>query len=292
MRSRGLIGIFDSGVGGLSVWREVVRRLPHEPTIYVADQAHVPYGSRSLDEVREFAEGMTRFLLAQGARIIVIASNTTSAAALYYLRDLFPEVPFVGMEPALKPAIERTRTGAVGVLATPATFEGELFANLVKRYTNDVWVLSQACPGLVEAVEAGALDTPETTALLESYLSPMIEAEVDQLVLGCTHYPFLRTTVERLMGPNVEVIDPAPPVARQVRHILTRQEPKASPVTEAQQSHLLFTSGDAAAFAEIFERLLSPFAGASPMIRAVGWLADRLEMRGLPVKNAYPEPEA
>ena len=160
MGGNAIIGVFDSGVGGLSVWREVVRQLPHERTLYVADQAHVPYGSRSLAEVRGFAEGMTRFLVAQGATVIVIASNTTSAAALYYLRDLFPDVPFVGIEPAIKPAIERTRTGAVGVLATPATFQGELFANLVKRFTDEVWVLSQACPGLVDAVETVALDTP------------------------------------------------------------------------------------------------------------------------------------
>ena len=281
----GFIGIFDSGVGGLSVWREVVRELPHEVTLYVADQAHVPYGSRSLSEVRKFAEGITRFLLEQGAKVIVIASNTTSAAALHYLRNLFPDVPFVGMEPALKPAIERTRTGAVGVIATPATFEGELFANLVERYTNDAWVLSQACPGLVDAVEAGALDTDETTALLERYLSPMMEAEVDQLVLGCTHYPFLRPIIEQLMGPGTAVIDPAPSIARQVAHVLTQREPTTPSLLEAGQlrsfesRHLFYTSGEVEAFTKMIERLLHPRAVGMVDARAVEWQANRLGLQ-------------
>lgn len=285
MGDGGLIGVFDSGVGGLSVWREIVRQLPHERTLYVADQAHVPYGCRSLGEVREFAEEITRFLLCQGAAVIVIASNTTSAAALYHLREVFPHVPFVGMEPALKPAIERTRTGAVGVIATPATFEGELFVNLVKRYTNDVWLLSQACPGLVDAVEAGALDCHETEALLERYLAPMIEAEVDQLVLGCTHYPFLRPVIERLMGPGTAVIDPAPSIARQVAHVLTQQEPTAAlllgskPKVHHNGHHTFYTSGDVAAFTHMIKQLLSASLGDQPEVRSVTWQAERLEVR-------------
>lgn len=284
MRGRGFIGIFDSGVGGLSVWREVIRQLPREPTLYVADQAHVPYGSRSLEEVCRFAEAITRFMLAQGAKIIVIASNTTSAAALYYLRDLFPDLPFVGMEPALKPAIEHTRTGVVGVIATPVTFQGELFANLVKRYTNGVSVMSQACPGLVDAVESGALDSPETAELLERYLSPMIEAEVDQLVLGCTHYPFLRPIIEQLMGPEISVIDPAPSIARQVVQILTQREPELASQMESgrcrnfEDHHIFYTSGDVALFTEMIKRLLSPSLGGMPDARVVDWQGGRLEL--------------
>lgn len=284
MRGHGFIGIFDSGVGGLSVWREVIRQLPREPTLYVADQAHVPYGSRSLEEVCRFAEAITRFMMAQGAKTIVIASNTTSAAALYYLRDLFPDLPFVGMEPAIKPAIEHTRTGVVGVIATPATFQGELFANLVKRYTNGVSVLSQACPGLVDAVESGALDGPETTALLETYLSPMIEAEVDQLVLGCTHYPFLRPVIEQLMGPEISVIDPAPSIARQVAQLLTRQEPDLASQMESarcrnfEDHHIFYTTGDVALFTESIKRLLAPSLGGTPDVRGVGWQGGALEL--------------
>jgi len=250
----------------------------------VADQAHVPYGSRSLEEVCRFAEAITRFMLAQGAKIIVIASNTTSAAALYYLRDMFPDLPFVGMEPALKPAIEHTRTGVVGVIATSVTFHGELFANLVKRYTNGVSVLSQACPGLVDAVESGALNSPETAALLEMYLSPMIEAEVDQLVLGCTHYPFLRPIIEQLMGPEISVIDPAPSIARQVVQILIQQEPELSSQMESgrcrnfEDHHIFYTSGDVALFTEMIKRLLSPSLGGMPDARAVDWQGGRLEL--------------
>jgi glutamate racemase len=226
---------------------------------------------------------MTRFLVAQGATVIVIASNTTSAAALYYLRDLFPDVPFVGIEPAIKPAIERTRTGAVGVLATPATFQGELFANLVKRFTDEVWVLSQACPGLVDAVETGALDTPETIALLKQYLTPMIEAQVDQLALGCTHYPFLRPVIERLVGSHVQVIDPAPSVARRVRHVLAQPGPALSspaelkPQGNADCRHVFFTTGDVTSFAEAFRRLLCVPGNGDPIVRPIRWHAERLE---------------
>ncbi|RME36964.1 MAG: glutamate racemase [Thermoflexia bacterium] len=173
-----MIGVFDSGVGGLSVWREIVRELPGVPTLYVADQAHVPYGPRPLEEVRRFAEGITRFLLAQGATVVVLACNTASAAALHHLRALFPQVPFVGMEPAVKPAVQRTRNGRVGVIATPATFQGELFASLLTRFGRDARVLPQVCPGLVEAVEAGALEAPETEALLRSCLAPLLAAGI------------------------------------------------------------------------------------------------------------------
>ena len=217
------IGVFDSGVGGLSVWREIARQLPHERTLYLADQAHVPYGSRQLAEVRELSAGITRFLLDHGVKIVVIACNTASAAALHYLRRAFPHVPFVGMEPAVKPAVERTHNGVVGVIATQATFQGELFASLVARYAAGVRVLTQVCPGLVEAVEAGRLDTPETEARLRQALTPLIEGGVDQLVLGCTHYPFLRPAIERVVGTNVAVIDPAPAIARQTGRVLARR---------------------------------------------------------------------
>ncbi len=292
MGDGGFIGVFDSGVGGLSVWREIVRQLPHERTLYVADQAHVPYGCRSLDEVREFAEKITRFLLDQGARIIVIASNTTSAAALYHLRETFLDVPFVGMEPALKPAIEQTRTGTVGVIATHATFQGELFASLVKRCTEEVCLLSQACPGLVDAVEAGALDCHETEGLLERYLSPMMEAHVDQLVLGCTHYPFLRPAIERLMGPGTAVIDPAPAVARQVAHVLIQGEPKTpssidpNPCGYNDGKHTFYTSGDVKAFTHRIAQLLGPTLEDRPDVRPVAWLADRLEVQPRTMRTA------
>lgn len=274
MTDCGSIGVFDSGVGGLSVWREIVRLAPHEDTVYLADQAHVPYGGRSLTEVRAFSEGIARFLLDQGAKIIVVACNTASAAALYALRRTFPQVPFVGMEPAVKPAVERTSNGVVAVIATEATFQGELFASLLERYAHDVEVLTQVCPGLVEAVEAGALDTPGTAALLRRCLTPLLEAEVDQLVLGCTHYPFLRSTIEAIVGADVSIIDPAPAVARQTASVLARRQAEASGETPGQ--HVFLTSGDDNCFSRTIDRLLPPSAEPRE-IRQVRWRGTRLE---------------
>ena len=266
------IGIFDSGVGGLSVWREVARLLPACDIVYVADQAHVPYGPRQLAEVRRFAEGVTRFLLDAGCDVVVVACNTASAAALHPLRAAFPGVPFVGMEPAVKPATENTRTGHVGVIATQATFQGELFASLLERFATGVDVLTQICPGLVEAVEAGALDTPETARLLEDCLAPLKDAEVDQLVLGCTHYPFLRPVIEGIVGPEVEVIDPAPAVARQTARVLARRGVYAA--GEAGR-HTFYTSGDGPAFAAMVERLI----GSQEQVGTLVWDRANCELR-------------
>lgn len=252
MRDAG-IGIFDSGVGGLSVWREIVRQLPAENTLYFADQAHIPYGQRSLDEVRHLTENVARFLLAQGAKLIVVACNTASGAALHALRETFPDVPFVGMEPAVKPAVEHTRTGIVGVIATSATFQGDLFAGLVQRFGNGFDIHTQACPGLVEAVESGALDTPETEALLRRYLTPLLDAGIDQLVLGCTHYPFLSPLIQRIVGPEVTLIDPAPAVARQVGRVLNERTLLAPPGHIGH--HQFYTSGDPVQFAAMVRML-------------------------------------
>lgn len=205
------IGIFDSGVGGLSVLRAIRRQLPCHPVIYLADQGHVPYGPRSKQEVRSFAEGITRFLLKQGAQVIVVACNAASAASLYYLRETFPSVPFVGMEPAVKPAAEETHTGVIGVLATPVTFQGELYASVVERFAKDVTVLQDICPGLVGQVEKGQLETPETREILEHALTPMIEKGIDTVVMGCTHYPFVIPLIQQIVGPEVRVIDPPGP---------------------------------------------------------------------------------
>lgn len=274
--SSGLIGVFDSGVGGLSVWREIVRQFPHEDTLYVADQAHMPYGSRSLDEVRAYCEGVVRFLLEQGAKIIVIACNSASAAALRHMRDLFPAIPFVGMEPAVKPVVEKTRRGVVGVIATQATFQGKLFAGLVEQYGNNARVLTQVGWGLAQAVESGALDTPETEALLRECLAPLIEAGVDHLALGCTHYPFLLPVIERLMGPEVVIVDPAPAVARQTGRLLARRN--HGNTRDRKGRHLFYTSGDADAFAAMMRRLVSSHAPLAA-VREVRWHAGRLHAR-------------
>jgi glutamate racemase len=214
------VGIFDSGVGGLSVLGAVRAQLPNQPLIYFADQAHVPYGPRQLSEVREFSEEVTRFLLAQGARLIVVACNTASAAALHSLRLRFPGVPFVGMEPAVKPAAEQTRSGVVGVLATPATFQGELYASVVERFAKGVSVLQNTCPGLVAEIEAGNLNGKAARNILEQAIQPMLARGADTIVLGCTHYPFVIPLIEEIAGSSVRVINPAPAVARQVKRLL------------------------------------------------------------------------
>ncbi len=216
------VGIFDSGVGGLSVLRAVREFMPEQDILYLADQAHVPYGPRPLLQVREFAEGITRFLLDRGARLIVVACNAASAASLHYLRNTFPDVPFVGMEPAVKPAAEQTRSGVVGVLATPATFQGALYASVLERFARDVTVLQDTCPGLVAEVESGNLEGDAVREILTNALSPMLQAGIDTVVLGCTHYPFVIPLIQEIAGPGVRVIDPAPAIARQTRRLLSQ----------------------------------------------------------------------
>jgi glutamate racemase len=259
------IGIFDSGVGGLSVLRAIREQLPDDNVIYFADQGHVPYGPRLMDEVRGFSEAITRFLLDRGAKLIVVACNTASAAALHSLRQIFPDIPFVGMEPAVKPAAEFTRTGVVGVLATPATFQGALYASVVERFAVSVTLLQDTCPGLVQQIEKGELDTTETRQILESSLRPMLDLGIDTVVLGCTHYPFVIPLIQEIVGPEVRVIDPAPAVARQVARLLDSVE--ARRVVSGSETLRLFTSGDA----ERLRSLLPRLSGESGDVQAVRW---------------------
>jgi glutamate racemase len=238
-------------LGGLSVLRVIREQLPAENLLYFADQAHVPYGARSLTEVREFSLAITRWLLSQGAKMIVIPCNTASAAALKFLRTAFPEVPFVGMEPAVKPAAEYTQTGVVGVLATPVTFQSELYASVVERFAQSVTVLQHSCPGLVTQIEQGAVAAPETRSILEQALLPMLAQNIDTVVLGCTHYPFAIPLIQEITGPNVRVIDPSPAIARQVIRLLP------SPVRQGNSGSLRFIStGDAQTFQDMIYQLI------------------------------------
>jgi len=217
----GPIGVFDSGLGGLSVLREVRRLLPDEDLIYFADSANCPYGTRPKAELRALAMRIVVFLVARRAKLIVVACNTASVAALPALRASFP-VPFVGVVPAVKPAVALSRTHRVAVLATPATFQGEMFADLLRNFATGCEVIEQVCPGLVELVERGETDGPEVQRLLAKYLRPALEAKADTVVLGCTHYPFLRPVVESIVGPGVCVVDSGEAVARQVARVLDR----------------------------------------------------------------------
>lgn len=257
------IGIFDSGVGGLSVLRAIRALLPAENLVYVADQGHVPYGPRPLAEVQAFSVAITRFLLGQGAKMVVVACNAASAAALHHLRAEFPDVPFVGMEPALKPAAEQTHSGVVGVLATPATFQGALYASVVERFANGVTVFQDTCPGLVRQIERGDLSGPETRRILEEALRPMLAGGADTVVMGCTHYPFVIPLIEEIGGGQLRVIDPAPAVARQVKRVLEARGIQAGGNQKAGVQY--YTSGPVESFNILLGQLLGEAGQAQPL---------------------------
>lgn len=239
-KSTSSIGIFDSGLGGLSVLREIRKTLPAEAIFYVADQAHIPYGVRAKEEVRLFSEEIVKFMFAHDVKVVVIACNTASAAALNSLRATYPERLFVGMEPAVKPAAESTQTGVVGVLATPATFQSELYASMMERFAQDVIVMKDTCSGLVEQIEMGAMESSKTMEILQRALEPMLKAKVDTIVLGCTHYPFAIPQIRKIVGEDVRIIDPASSVARHVKDLL--EQANLLNVTEAKPGLVFNTS--------------------------------------------------
>lgn len=214
------IGVFDSGLGGLSVLRHVRAALPQESLLYVADSAHVPYGSKSPDYIIQRSEHITQFLLEQGCKALVIACNTATAAAAAYLREHHPTLPIIAMEPAVKPAVTQSRNQVIGVLATEGTLKSAQFAALLARFGSGVTVVTQPCHGLVELIEQGALQAEETRALLQRYMSPLQTAGVDTIVLGCTHYPFVAPLIRELAGPDVALIDTGSAVARQLQRRL------------------------------------------------------------------------
>lgn len=253
MSEQNKIGIFDSGLGGVSVLRSVLDLLPDKDILFIADQAHVPYGRRPLEEVQAFSFEITRWLLNQGCNEIIVACNTASAAALHELRKAFPEVPFVGMEPAVKPAAEQTHTGVVGVIATPATFQGALYASVVERFASTVTVLEDTCPGLVEEIEAGNFRGAETRRILEKALLPMLEKGIDTIVLGCTHFPLVIPLIQEIAGPNVRVIDPAPAIARQAVRVM----PASDTLPENHRMITAYTTGQVAQLQTLVSHLLS-----------------------------------
>lgn len=264
------IGVYDSGVGGLSVLRAIHKQLPNEATLYFADQAKVPYGERPLEEVRQLAEGATRMMMNQGAKLIVIACNTASAAALKHLRIQYPEFPFVGMEPAVKPAAEQTLTGKVGVLATPAAFQGELYASVVERFAKDVQIYQATCPGLVKQIERGYLNTFLTRSILQQAIQPMLAEGVDTLVMGCTHFPFVIPLIQQIAGESVRIIDPAPAIARQTERVLMQQYLLRA--SSAEPAHYYLTSGDPTRFSRLLEQLL----GVRARPEKWSWVGDSL----------------
>jgi glutamate racemase len=258
-----MIGVLDSGVGGLSILREIRARLPNHPLMYVADQANLPYGPRPLSEVQQFSEGITRFLLEAGVSVVVVACNTASAAALHHLREVFPQMPFVGMEPAVRPATRDTRSGKIGVIATAATFQGRLYASLLERFAQDVEVITRACPELVLLAERGTPWTESDFRLTAELLAELRAARVDQLVLGCTHFTFVTPLLQAAMGDDVTIVDPAPAVARQVERVLNGAvEPPGADTA-------YFTTGDT----DIFQRQVWQLLDVpNPEVQSLQWV--------------------
>lgn len=217
------IGIFDSGVGGTSIWREIHAILPYEDTIYLADSKNAPYGNRSKSEITELSIKNTELLLKKNCKLIVVACNTATTNAIKTLRENY-DVPFIGIEPAIKPAALNTQTKAVGILATKGTLSSELFHKTTNLYSRGIKVIEQVGEGLVELIESGHIHSEETKVLLKNYLQPMIDAKIDYLVLGCTHYPYLIPLLLELLPKHVKIIDSGEAVARQTKNILVQNQ--------------------------------------------------------------------
>jgi len=235
------IGVFDSGIGGLTVLEEIQQLLPHESLLYVADCGHIPYGEKTPAFILERSRSVAEFFRERGAKAFVIACNTATVAAVADLRQDYPDWPLVGMEPAVKPAAAATRSGVVGVLATTGTLQSAKFAALLDRFATDVRVITQPCPGLVELIEAGDLNSPALSALLQGYIEPLLSAGCDTIILGCTHYPFLKPLLAQMLPPSIILIDTGAAVARQLKRLLGERDLLAAGEPEATQ---FWTSGD------------------------------------------------
>lgn len=257
------IGVFDSGVGGLSVLHHIRRTLPDANLIYVADSGHVPYGDKPLPYIEQRAVALTRFLIQQGADAIVIACNTATAAAAASLRSRF-DLPILGMEPAVKPAVAATKSGIVGVLATTGTLESARFAALLERYAGEVEIIAQGCPGLVEQVEKGELNCAKTRELIARYTAPLLALGADTLILGCTHYPYLTPLIREVAGADITLIDTGEAVARHLQRRIQTELPTCtesfgkqilSTAEGLRTSEQFFTSGDASQVTNIISLL-------------------------------------
>lgn len=262
------VGIFDSGIGGLSIAAAIREALPQERLCYFGDNAHVPYGERTAEEIVALSRHITRALIERDCRSIVIACNTASSAALEILREEFPGVPFVGMEPAVKPAAESTRSGVVGVLATQATVNGKGLADIVERFAKDVEVIRQACPGLAKRIDNGDYDSVETEVLLRNWIEPMLERGIDALVLGCTHYPLAKPLIERIVGPAVRVIEPSVAIARRLGQLLVQYGIRAP--QQSTGSLTCWTSGEP----ERYDTALKRLCLAQVPVKRGHWQAD------------------
>jgi glutamate racemase len=248
------IGVFDSGVGGLTILRAVRQALPCENLVYVADAAYVPYGQKSPEQIRDRALAIAGFLVQQGAKAIVVACNTATAAAIDVLRARLP-IPFVGVEPAVKPAVAATRSGVVGVLATPATLASERYRSLIERVAAGIRIVAPPCAGLAEHIERGDLDGERTEQLLRGFVEPLLAEHADVIVLGCTHYPLVAHIVQRIAGPGVAVIENGTAVAKEVARQLTL---RGSARTGGTGGEIFWSSGPTQRIEPLLIELWSP----------------------------------
>ncbi len=246
------VGVFDSGVGGLSVLGEINRLLPNESLLYVADCGHIPYGEKTPEFIRQRCVAIAEFLHQKRAKALVLACNTATVAGVAELRQRYPHWPIVGMEPAVKPAAAATQSGVVGVLATTGTLQSAKFAALLDRFAADVQVITQPCPGLVELIETGDLVSPAIRQLLQGYVEPLLRAGCDTIILGCTHYPFLKPLLREMIPASISLIDTGAAVARQLQRLLSQQDLLASGHPQATE---FWTSGDSENFRKILPLL-------------------------------------
>jgi glutamate racemase len=252
------IGIFDSGVGGLTVANAISLLLPNEAIFYIGDTARIPYGNKSKDDIEKFSLEMTKFLLDKDCKAIVIACNTASAYALEAVRNTYPDIPVIAMEPAVKPAIEQSKTGAIGVLATLGTLKSDRYSHLKDKFGQGIQILENPCLGLVDNIEAGKWNDPETILLLETILKPMVVAHVDHIVLGCTHYPIVIPLIANIMGNSVQLVNPAPAIAKQVYRQLAERNLLCvdTDVKENSPKHTVWATGSVLSFNYLLKELL------------------------------------
>ena len=263
------IGIFDSGLGGLTVAKRVLERLHQESVAYVADQIHIPYGERPPHEIRSFALGITDFFIRQGAKLVIMACNMSSATALQTARELFPDTPIVGVVEAgaRSAAADRIASGGpIGVLATTGTVSTGAYTRALLRILPEAIVLEQACPRFVPLVEAGMCDSPEAEEAAREYVKPLLSAGCRTLILGCTHYPFLTGVVRKVVGPGVAIVDPAEETAAEAAKIL--QEAGLASSADAGPEHVYFTTGSPDRFAELGSRFLGRTISG---VRKINW---------------------
>ncbi|HEU4495486.1 MAG TPA: glutamate racemase [Flavobacterium sp.] len=239
MTNQNPIGFFDSGIGGTSIWKEVHNLLPGETTIYLADSRNAPYGQKSKEEIIHLSIKNTEFLLEQNSKIIVVACNTATTNAIRELREKY-DVPFIGIEPAIKPAATNSQTQTIGILATKGTLNSELFNKNMEKF-HETKIIEQVGHNLVELIENGKIDSKEIAVLLHEYLTPMIEADIDYLVLGCSHYPYLIPQIKKLLPPHIKIIDSGEAVARQTQKILKE---KIGFNTTGYSSAVFYTNSD------------------------------------------------